>query len=288
MSSGNVYKKRQIVSSDELFRRLFEQHQATDERNRREEERKYRRYHPEEFEGEEEAGEEESDGFSPGIEAEMIDPNDVSHYAETEEERQERLRQEAEAAVAEAYQEAERIVQEAQQQAEQIRQEAEEQGYLDGTARGEEEAGKVLAQRMEELNERQDELEQQYQEAFAVMEPELVDVICQVFERVFHIQFDDKKEIVSYLVIHTIQNVEGSKDFKIKASPDNYPYLSDHLEELRSEVGEDCTLEVVSDNTLGEDRCVIETDAGYFDCSLSVHLESLVKDLRSIARGQDV
>ena len=84
------------------------------------------------------------------------------------------------------------------------------------------------------------------------------------------------------MVTKTIMNVEGSKEFRIKASEDNYPYLSAHLAEIKEQVGEEYQLDVVADNALGENKCVIETDAGYFDCSLGVHLESLIKDLKSI------
>ena len=54
------------------------------------------------------------------------------------------------------------------------------------------------------------------------MEKDLVDVILEVFNKVFHIQFDDKTEILLSLVSDAIMGIEGSKDFRIRVAEVNF------------------------------------------------------------------
>ena len=48
--------------------------------------------------------------------------------------------------------------------------------------------------------------------------PYLVDIVANIFEKVFHIQFDDKKQILLYLIQKVILNAEGTKDFQVRVS----------------------------------------------------------------------
>ena len=57
------------------------------------------------------------------------------------------------------------------------------------------------------------------------MEQDLVDVIVTVFEKVFHIQFDDKKEILMHLIEDAILNIEDDKRFRVKVAEDNALFL---------------------------------------------------------------
>ena len=64
------------------------------------------------------------------------------------------------------------------------------------------------------------------------MEKELVDVILNVFNKVFHIQFDDKKEILLHLINNAIANIEDEKHFRIKVAGDNVSFLEKHKDEI--------------------------------------------------------
>ena len=295
--SSDDKRKTRKINSDRKAAELIEVHLEREKREQEEKRKLYRQHHPEEFpeeeeeesapmDGEEAEGEEASSAFTPGLPVEMIDPDDyVPKEPEPDPENSkaaEEARVLAEQIVAEAQTQAAAILQEAEAEAGGIRQQAMESGYSEGTARAEEEKNAFLAEQEAALNAKIEELEREKEAAVSTLEPEMLDVMLTVFNKVFHIQFDDKKEILSYLVMNTIMGVEGSKEFRIKTSNDNFPYLSAHLEEIREQVGEEYHLEVVADGTLGENKCIIETDAGFFDCSLGVHLESLIKDLKSI------
>ena len=110
-----------------------------------------------------------------------------------------------------------------------------------------------------------------------------MDVILEVFNKVFHIQFDNKKEILLHLIDNAILNIEGEKQFRIKVAESNVQFLENHKDDILDRVGHDIELEFVSDTTMDGNNCVIETDSGVFDCSLGVQLENLIKDIRSLS-----
>ncbi|MBS6281314.1 MAG: hypothetical protein KH449_11175 [Lachnospiraceae bacterium] len=164
------------------------------------------------------------------------------------------------------------LIDDARQEAEAIRDEAKKQGYLEGQ--------NTLEQ---EQQQKKIQLQNSYQEKQKNMEKELVDVILNVFNKVFHIQFDDKKEILLHLIDNAIANIEDEKHFRIKVAGDNVSFLEKHKDEILDYVGHDIELEIVPDYTLNENACTIETDAGIFDCGVDVQLDNLMKDIKLLA-----
>lgn len=218
------------------------------------------------------------EGFVEGINAE-----NVEELLEEERVDEGLTREEADQIIAEARAEAERIVAEAQFNRStvlnQAAKEGEEQGYAEGQARAEAE----LESRMQELEEYKNQLDEEYERRQAEMEPQLVDVIIRVFEKVFHIQFDDKKEILVHLIKNAIMNVEGSREFNVRVCEDNYAFIEAHKQDILSRVGQNILLNITADSVLKDNECMIETDSGIFDCSLGVQLESLIKDIKSLS-----
>lgn len=157
------------------------------------------------------------------------------------------------------------------------------QGYEEGFHQAQETLEAEYQQKQEELErleqKRQDNYEMQMQE----LEPKLLDVILTVVEKVFHIQFKDKREILLYLVGNAIANIEGSKSFRIRIGIDQKEFIEFHKEEILDRVGHDMSLEIVSDIALSGNQCIIETETGVFDCSMDVQLKNLIKDLRSLS-----
>lgn len=191
-------------------------------------------------------------------------------------------KEEAERILEEARAQAERLVQDANDNAVAIREDAKQQGYEEGTAAASEELSGRQAELDASYSERQNALEADYAKKRETMEHDLVDVILEVFNKVFHIQFDNKKDILMYLIDNAIMNIEGEKQFRIKVASGNVEFLENHKEEILDRVGHDIELEMIADSTMDGNDCIIETDSGVFDCSLGAQLENLIKDIRSL------
>jgi flagellar assembly protein FliH len=121
-----------------------------------------------------------------------------------------------------------------------------------------------------------------YQKRLSELEPDLVEAIIQVFDRVFRIHFEDKKEMLLSLVDNTISHLDAGKHFRIHTSAGNASFLELHLDEIQQTAGYDAVIELVNDDNLQPGICRIETDFGMFDCSLDTELKNLYKDIRSL------
>ena len=219
------------------------------------------------------------DGFAEGIITEKTD--NVIPVEEPEQDMS-AANEKAEQILSQARTQADVLIDDARQEAETIREKAKKQGYLEGQSTLEQEYDQKKQQLEQEQQRKKAQLQNSYQEKQKNMERELVDVILDVFNKVFHVQFDGKKEILLHLIDNAIANIEDEKRFRIKVAGDNVSFLEEHKENILDYVGHDIELEIVPDYTLDENACIIETDSGIFDCSLDVQLDNLMKDIRSL------
>ena len=136
---------------------------------------------------------EEEGGFSAGLVT--GDPGQVIK-AEPQIDYEAKAKAKAEEILAAAQQNADAILAQANEDAEEIRTSAKTQGYEEGRASAEQENEQLRVQLEESYRKKQGDLDSDYRDKREHMEQDLVDVIVTVFEKVFHIQFDDKKEIL--------------------------------------------------------------------------------------------
>ncbi len=196
--------------------------------------------------------------------------------------------------IAEATEEAERILADAQAQAQAVlnqayldaknlREDAKVQGFAEANVIMQKELREKRTALEAEFSARFRDLELEYTSKREHMEADLVDVILDVFNKVFHIQFDNKKHILMHLINDAILNIEGDRNFRIKVADSNVLFLENHREDILERVGHGIELEFIADSAMDGNDCLIETDSGVFDCSLGTQLENLIKDIRSLS-----
>lgn len=220
------------------------------------------------------------DGFAEGIVAEN-EGNVIK--AEPEVDYVAQAKEEAERILAEAKKQAESVVTQAREEADSIEEAARSKGYQDGKEQLNQELDTLRGQLEESYRRKREELDDDYNDRRGHMEKDLVDVITTVFERVFHIQFADKKDILMHLIEDAILNIEDDKRFRVKVAETSVLFLEHHKEEILDRVGHDIELEILADSTMEGNDCIIETDSGVFNCSLGAQLENLIKDIRSLS-----
>lgn len=261
---SNLYKQRYITnqqkdtrvinSNDLVMKKLEERAQAL-------------------LQNEEAAGAVESeDGFTQGITAEPVEQIDYVAQA----------KEEAEQLLANAKEQANAILAHAAAEADKLQRQALTEGRELGLAQGSQEANDILTQEQERLNAREQQLLAEYEAKSQELEPELLATIVEVVEKVFKVQFHDKMEILLYLVNHTIESMDGAKEFVIRAGMRQAAYLEEHKQQIIEGVGQNTSVDIVPSHTMDEASCVIETENGVFECGMDVQLENLMKDIRSL------
>lgn len=235
----------------------------------------------------------EDQGFVAGLQAEVVDvpeggaENAGAVIKAVEEDPKavlEQAKAEAESLLSKAREDAQRIREEAGQQAEAekagVLEQARQQGYGEGQAKARAEYDALKA----ELSQKEQELENQYQQMVDTLEPQFVETITGIYEHIFGVDLSSHREVLAYLISSTLRGSEGGRNFIIHVSREDYPYVSVQKRQiLAGAVSSSSNVDVVEDLTLGRNECMIETDSGVFDCGLDTQLAELKTKLMLLA-----
>ena len=184
-------------------------------------------------------------------------------------------KREAQSIIENAQVNAQQILQNAGEKANKLMQEQKQLGYAEAVEA-------QYREKEQELEARKQELESQYEQNINAMEGDIVDALIQVFDKVFHIQFENKREILYSLVKNVLMDIEVGDEIRIHVNEANREIIEAHMDEIREIVGQKVSIEFVHDAKMQDDQCKIETSFGVFDCGIDTQLENLLKDIKSL------
>ena len=230
---------------------------------------------------------EQEDGFSVGIAAESVDEATMGVGVSFPD--QEEINAQAQEILQQAQQQADELLQQAQQQAEeqaaQLMEQARAQGHEEGFAQGMAEAAAQGEAAKAEYEAKTRQMQQEYDEKLELMEPHLVEELTGIYEHIFTVDLSTHRNVIRHLITNTMHALDASQSYLIHVSPQDYSALSMQKATLREEsnMPQGATMELVEDISLGKNQCLIETDDGIFDCSLTVELGELKRKLMLLA-----
>ena len=241
-------------------------------------------YQPAEFDGEETPMDAMDMLFSEGLEAESVSAD----QAVIGQQQLQEASAQAEEILAAAQAQAEEIRQQAQVMAEQdaraAYENAKKQGMQDGYQEGLSKANAEAEAVRREFAQKEQELLEHYNAKLEEMEPYLISQLTGIYEHVFAVELSQYRNILQHLIANTLRMVEMSDHYLIHVSEQDYSYVSMQKAQIVEDgCVKNASLEVVEDRTLGKNECLIETEDGIFDCSLSVQLEELKRKLQLLS-----
>ncbi len=269
-----------IIDSNELANKKIEAFQ--------EQELKRQRAQMASEEGYEE-GEEPVD-FIPGLEMEQL--NQLTEDQGVIEPMQssdpqfdmEAMQAEIDFKIQQAQEQADAIIQEANEQADAIRNNAIDQGRREGYDAGYQEGVAAAESLKAEIEQQREGLEKEYQQLVDELEPEMVDILTQIYEHVFGIELREDKAIILHLLKSTLSRIEPGNDLIVHVSSDDYDEVIDERDSLDACItSPNTTMEIIEDPLLKENECMIESDSGVFDCSLGVELSEISRKLKLLS-----
>lgn len=235
------------------------------------------------------------DGFSEGLNAEdltdLLDTDSESailkNAAQEEVQMLQQQAMEAREELDALRTQAEGILEEAnakaQAMANQIREEAQNEGFQKGYADGMAEA-EALKQEIQLEKQR---LETEYEQMVLQLEPEFINAITDIYEKVFQVDLSAQKDLVSHLLIDAMLKIEGARNAIVHVSREDYENVCANKETILTETGQTSDrVEFVQDATLAKAQCLIETDNGVYDCSLDTELSELKRKLELLSYGK--
>ena len=151
------------------------------------------------------------DDFVPGIDMEQLSQltEDQSMLESVPDPQfdMEAVQAEIDLKLQQAQEQADMIVQQAQQQADNIRAQAMEDGRQQGYNDGYQEGAQAAQALQDEIEQQRGELEKEYQQLVDELEPEMVDVLTQIYEHVFGIELREDKGIILHLLKTTLSRI---------------------------------------------------------------------------------
>ncbi|WP_022778420.1 FliH/SctL family protein [Butyrivibrio sp. AE3009] len=234
------------------------------------------------------------DDFIPGIEMEQLsqlteDQSMLGDFSEPQESNDNQFDMEAMQAeidfkLQQAQEQADMIIQQAQADAEQYRQQAIESGRQEGYDAGYQEGVMAAEALKAEIESQRGDLEKEYQALVDELEPEMVDVLTQIYEHVFNVDLREDKEIILHLLKSTLSRIEPGNNLIVHVSSDDYDEIMDQKEAIDACItSPNTTMEIIEDPLLKENECMIESDSGVFDCSLGVELSEVSRKLKLLS-----
>ncbi|MCR5251200.1 MAG: hypothetical protein K6E50_11390 [Lachnospiraceae bacterium] len=184
--------------------------------------------------------------------------------------------------------EAEEIIEEARREAEQIRGAARDEGqaagYREGQQQAEEECRRKYREKELECENRAAAAEREFRKKSEELEPLLVDKIAGIFERVTGARLENDRETILYLLKRSLTGLDGSRNYIVHVSAADYDNVKAEKENVAKGTGIlPENFEIVEDNTLTPNACLIESDGGIWDCSLGTQLSLLVQQLKILS-----
>ncbi len=285
---SNLYKAG-FVSFDSSEKRIIDNNELANKRIEayQEEKLKMQRAQMAEEQGlyEEPVGE---DDFIPGIDMQQLsqlteDQSMLESVPDPQFDMQ-AIQAEADLKLQQAQEQADMILQQAYQEADNVRANAVDQGRQEGYQAGYNEGMMAAQAQQEDIEQQRAELEKEYQQLVDELEPEMVDVLTQIYEHVLGIELREDKGIILHLLKSTLSRIEPGKDLIVHISSDDYDDVMDEKETLDACItSPNTTMEIIEDPLLKGNECMIESDSGVFDCSLGVELSELTRKLKLLS-----
>lgn len=184
------------------------------------------------------------------------------------------------------------ILEKAREEAGVIKANAEAAGYEEGHAKGYDdgvrdavaEYEQKAAQIAEDCQNEIEAVKAQYENLKANLEPQLVEKITDIYEKVLGISLQGDKEAVMLLLEHALSGMESGRNYLVHISREDFENVSGRKMELSVETGIPADLlELIEDNTLPANGCLIECEGGIFDCGLGTQLSLLKKQLKILS-----
>lgn len=239
-------------------------------------------------EDEESQGEITDEDFVPGIDMEQLsqlteDQGMLGSFPDPQFD-MEAMQAEIDLKLQQAQEQADAIIQDAQAQADAIISQAQEEGHRQGYEAGYQEGVAAAESLKAEIEQQRGDLEAEYQQIVDGLEPEMVDVLTQIYEHVLGIELRDDKGIILHLLKSTLSRIEPGNNLIVHVSSDDYDDVIDEKDSLDACItSPSTTMEIIEDPLLKENECMIESDSGIFDCSLGVELSELSRKLKLLS-----
>ncbi|MFA9463840.1 MAG: FliH/SctL family protein [Velocimicrobium sp.] len=220
----------------------------------------------------------------------FIEGMNATDYDKMMDEEKKRIATRADSLISDAKEKASKLIEEANVQVEQIKGNAFEEGKLEGFENGLLEGQKEISKKELEMEEaekaiiqRRNELEEEYQGKKKELEPYFAQLLISLIEKVTGVLLENKDDIILHLIKKGLEDVGRNKHFLVHVSSVDLPIVKEAKDRIVKTLPEECSIEIVEDDSFVKNQCVIETETKMIDSSLDIQLRNLMEDLKLLS-----
>ena len=181
----------------------------------------------------------------------------VTDLNELIQERHREAEDKADRLIADAKEKAAKITRDAEIAADAARtsgyEEGKNQGYEDGMAAAEQDIRQKEAELVESARMQREE----YASCLAAIEGRYVDIVISLVRKLTGVVMEDKEDLILYLIRMTAEELEPSKNYRIRVSSEDIYFVEAHRAELVDFIGDEVFLEFIEEKGLEKGQCII-------------------------------
>ncbi|MDD7402928.1 MAG: FliH/SctL family protein [Butyribacter sp.] len=222
-----------------------------------------------------------------GMQAEFEDGLSVIHMDDVVNQEREKVEQqmqeEKEQMLEKARNQADAMLEEAKGQVDSITESAYQEGMQKGLEDGRNQAEQELLQRQQELEQEYERRFSELEEQEKNLEPAFADLTISLVRKLTGILCEDKKGIILYLIGSAMRNLESTKSIVLRVSKADIGRITAKKATFQALAKGVSEFEIMEDDSLTENQCIIETDNKVIDCSLDAQLQNLEEHIKMLA-----
>ncbi len=183
-----------------------------------------------------------------------------------------------------AQNEANEIIEKAKEQARQLEKDAKVKGRKDGLREGKEEGLQQVAQLKQDLEDDIAAFQEESKAFYRNMEPKIAEIVKNLVSNMVGIQKFDKETLL-FVIRKGLEEVDVQGDLIIKVSAEDFDEVIMNKSYLEENMSSQLHLEILKDNKMSKNDCLIETNLGNINCSLNDRMKGLLKQLSLIEKS---
>ncbi len=198
-----------------------------------------------------------------------------------------KAKEEAAVLVREAELEAERILSKANGKAEELFAETEQKSREEGCRQGEALARQHYQELLSEAESYRDQCKQEYEDTLNSLEQEIVELVINIAAKVLGDEIRNNRQAILDIARETINSCSNHEHVLLKVSAEDYDFVVENEESLRSMVGDLNELEIKKDSTLKRGSCIIDTGFGSVDGSCDTIIENIKQAFLNLSQSAE-
>ena len=114
------------------------------------------------------------------------------------------------------------------------------------------------------------------------LEPAFANLVVSLVRKLTGVVCEDNKDVILYLIGNAIRNKEKTTKMLIRVSKQDMARVSSKKATFKMIANEVEDFEIVEDESLTENQCIIELDNKIIDCSLDAQLQNLEEHVKML------